>query len=79
MGFAILNEILIIDEKENIVSIMDLDKHEKTSKKILLLFPLHRCLDLVWAQFSGVLGSKYSQNLDLTLPISNLRSQKYYL
>ena len=47
MGFAILNEILIIDEKENIVSIMDLDKHEKTSKKILLLFPLRRCLDLV--------------------------------
>ena len=36
MGFAMLNEILIIDEKENIVSIMD--KHVKTSKKIIF-FP----------------------------------------
>ena len=60
MGFAILNEILIIDEKENIVSIMD--KHEKTSKKILFLFLHRRCLDFVWEQFSGGLGSKYSQN-----------------
>ena len=37
MGFAMLNEILIIDEKENIVSIMD--KHEKTSKKIIFSPP----------------------------------------
>ena len=65
MGFAILNEILIIDEKENIVSIMD--KHEKTSKKIFFLFPLQRCLDFVWEQFSCGLGSKDPQNLELTL------------
>ena len=76
IAWALLDEILIIDEKENIVSIMD--KHEKTSKKILFLFPSEDVLILCEHNLVVYWGQNVLKIWIYLCP-SRIQVQMYYL